>query len=70
MYESWFELKHGPSTSIEQQKVNAFRDHYFTNILRGNKSWYPQLLNTAYSSGHNDHLHSGDFDLNRVQLLY
>ncbi len=50
----------------EQLKVDAFRDHYFTNILRGNISWYPQLTNTAYSSGHNDHLHSGDFNNARV----
>ncbi len=52
--------------AIEQLKVDAFRDYYFTNILRGNISWYPQLTNTAYSNGHNDHLHSGDFDLDRV----
>ncbi|WP_025742297.1 hypothetical protein [Aquimarina pacifica] len=55
--------------AIEQLKVDAFRDYYFTNILRGNISWYPQLTDTAYSNGHNDHLHSGDFNLERVVTI-
>ena len=53
----------------EQTKVNAFRDYYFTNILRGDLSWYPSLVGTRFSSGHNDHLHSGDFDTGKVQVI-
>ena len=55
--------------AIEQTKVNAFRDHYFTNILRGSNSWYPNLVDTAYSNVHNDHLHSGDFDSSLVVVM-
>lgn len=54
---------------IEQTKVNAFRDYYFTNILRGSNSWYPNLVGTSYSNGHNDHLHSGDFNSNLVVVI-
>ncbi|WP_338815826.1 hypothetical protein V9L05_24175 (plasmid) [Bernardetia sp. Wsw4-3y2] len=53
----------------EQLKVNAFRDHYFTNILRGSASWYPNLVGTRLSAGHNDHLHAGDFSSNSVVIL-
>ncbi len=53
----------------EQVKVSAFHTFHFTKILRGNKSWYPQLTNTSYADGHNDHLHAGDFDSSKVIQL-
>lgn len=47
---------------LEQKKVNAFKKFHFKNIFRGKGSWYPKLVGTKYSNGHEDHLHSGDFD--------
>lgn len=38
--------------ATEQLKVNAFRDNYFTNIHRGNSSWYGSLTDTTYKGGH------------------
>ena len=52
-----------------KSKVNAFRDHYFADILRGSNSWYPNLIGTRLSAGHNDHLHAGDFSSNSVVIL-
>lgn len=39
------------------------------NILRGSISWYSKLIGTKYSSGHNDHLHAGDFDSVSVKQI-
>lgn len=55
--------------SLEQKKVNAFKDFHFEKIYRGSGSWYASLVGTAYSSGHEDHLHSGEFDSNVVQII-
>jgi hypothetical protein len=55
--------------SLEQKKVNAFKDFHFENIYRGNGSWYASLVGTTYSSGHEDHLHSGEFNLNVVKII-
>ena len=53
----------------EQLKVNAFNDNYFANIYRGSSSWYGSLTDTSFSSGHESHLHSGDFDNSKVLTL-
>lgn len=53
----------------QQRFVDGLHNYYFTNILRGNASWYPNLNHTRYSNGHNDHLHAGDFDINEVHIL-
>lgn len=50
----------------EQSKVNAFRDHYFTNILAGTRGFMGNLTGVRHRTDHNDHLHSGDFDSARV----
>ncbi len=47
---------------IEQQKVDAFIKFHFTKIYRGNTGWYSKLKGTLYASGHEDHLHAGEFD--------
>jgi len=52
----------------EQRKVDAFYNFHFTHIYRGNSSWYPQLKNTKYADGHNDHLHAGEFNSDIVKL--
>ncbi|WP_407403209.1 hypothetical protein [Chryseobacterium sp.] len=48
--------------STEQKKVDALKKYHFKNIYRGKTGWYPNLVGTKYSSGHEDHLHAGDFD--------
>lgn len=53
----------------EQIKVNGFIKFHFQNILRGNTSWFPQLKGTKYSSGHEDHLHAGDFDSTKLKIV-
>jgi hypothetical protein len=53
----------------EQAKVNAFKAYYFTNILRGDAGWQSSLQGASYARGHNDHLHSGDFDVTLVVVL-
>ncbi|GAA3771747.1 hypothetical protein [Flavobacterium ginsengiterrae] len=55
--------------SLEQKKVNAFKDFHFEKIYRGSGSWYSSLVGTIYSSGHEDHLHSGEFNLNVVKII-
>lgn len=56
--------------ALEQLKVNAFHEYGFAHILRGNTSWYGQLLNSTYHSKHESHLHSGDFNDNFIEIMY
>jgi hypothetical protein len=53
----------------EQLKVNAFKFYHFEHIHRGGGSWFPQLTGTTYSSGHEDHLHSGDFISSKLKVI-
>ena len=65
----------------EQLKVNAFNDFYFDNVYKGygykiingvqvtTISWLPSLTNATAISGHEDHLHAGDFDSNKLLIL-
>lgn len=53
----------------EQEKVNAFKKFHFTKIYRGKTGWYPNLKGTIYSAGHEDHLHSGEFDSNAIKII-
>lgn len=55
--------------AVEQKKVNAFKHFNFKNIYRGKTGWYPNLIGTKYSKGHEDHLHAGDFDSNIVKTI-
>ena len=49
----------------EQSKVDAFRDHYYSNILSGlNK--FRGLTGTTPYRNHDDHLHSGEFNSAKV----
>jgi hypothetical protein len=53
----------------QQNLLNAFVDWNFTQVIAGTnrQSW---LLNAhRYAADHNDHLHSGDFDSDSVQIL-
>lgn len=54
------------TAATEQSKVNAFRDHYFVNILAGNEGFKGALTGVTHRADHNDHLHAGDFDSARV----
>lgn len=54
---------------VEQKKVNAFKHFNFKNIYRGRTRWYPDLIGTKYSKGHEDHLHAGDFDSSIVKTI-
>ncbi|WP_144283905.1 hypothetical protein [Chryseobacterium echinoideorum] len=54
---------------LEQKKVNAFKEFHFEKIYRGSGSWYSRLVGTIYSSGHEDHLHSGEFNSNIIQTI-
>ncbi|KQT25723.1 hypothetical protein ASG22_03155 [Chryseobacterium sp. Leaf405] len=58
-----------PTLALEQKKVNAFKSFNFKNIYRGGSGWYPNLIGTKYSRGHEDHLHAGDFDSNIVIII-
>lgn len=53
----------------EQKKVDAFHFFQFKNIYRGKSNFYANLNNTKYSSGHEDHLHAGDFDMITVKTI-
>ena len=53
----------------EQIKVNAFKKFHFEHIYRGKTGWYSDLKQTAYSKGHEDHLHSGDFNSNKIIII-
>ena len=65
----------------EQIKVDAFKKFNFKHILRGQGwkmrekkkvttiSWLGKLKNSSYHSGHEDHLHAGDFDLTKVKVI-
>lgn len=55
--------------AVEQKKVNAFKHFNFKNIYRGRTRWYPDLIGTKYSKGHEDHLHAGDFDSSIVKTI-
>ncbi|MDF2830966.1 hypothetical protein [Chryseobacterium indoltheticum] len=55
--------------AVEQKKVNAFKHFNFKNIYRGKTGWYPNLIGTKYSKGHEDHLHASDFDSNIVKTI-
>ncbi|OCK53154.1 hypothetical protein BA768_00940 [Chryseobacterium sp. CBo1] len=55
--------------ALEQKKVNAFKHFNFKNIYRGQTRWYPNLIGTKYSRGHEDHLHAGDFDSSIVKTI-
>lgn len=55
--------------TVEQKKVNAFKYFNFKNIYRGKTGWYPSLIGTKYSKGHEDHLHAGDFDSSIVKTI-
>ncbi|OFP29751.1 hypothetical protein [Segatella oris] len=52
----------------EQRKVNAFIHFHFTKIFRGKESWFPKLAGTKFASGHETHLHAGDFDISKVTV--
>lgn len=54
------------TAATEQSKVNAFRDHYYVNILAGNEGFKANLTGVTHRADHNDHLHAGDFDSARV----
>jgi hypothetical protein len=58
-----------PTLVSEQKKVNAFKHFNFKNIYRGKTGWYPNLVGTKYSKGHEDHLHAGDFDSSIVKII-
>jgi len=53
----------------EQKKVDSFLKFNFTHIYRGNASWYAKLKVTSYSKGHEDHLHSGEFDISKIKIV-
>lgn len=53
----------------QQNLLNAFVDWNFTQVIAGTnrQTW---LLNAhSYARDHNDHLHSGDFNTNSIQLI-
>ncbi|OWP82647.1 hypothetical protein BWK59_14750, partial [Flavobacterium davisii] len=54
---------------VEQEKVDAFKAFHFEKIYRGKGSWYSKLNGTIYSTGHEDHLHSGEFNTNKVTII-
>jgi hypothetical protein len=54
---------------LEQKKVNAFKAFHFEKIYRGSGNWYSKLTGTNYSSGHEDHLHSGEFNTNIIKTI-
>lgn len=56
------------SLNDEQKKVNAFIHFHFTKIFRGKESWFPKLAGTKFASGHETHLHAGDFDISKVTV--
>ncbi|MGV0964669.1 hypothetical protein [Empedobacter falsenii] len=51
-----------PTLELEQKKVDAFKKFHFEKIYRGSGGWFPKLKGTNPSSGHEDHLHSGEFN--------
>jgi hypothetical protein len=53
----------------EQVKADAFKKFHFEHIYRGNSGWYKDIKGTSYSDGHEDHLHSGDFNSNVLQII-
>lgn len=55
--------------TAEQNKIDAFRDHYFRTILRGCTGWKGSLQNAQYLVGHDDHLHAGEFQVGLVVVL-
>lgn len=55
------------SQANEQIKVNAFRDHYYSAILSG-LTKFTGLTGTRPFANHDDHLHSGEFQTNRVVI--
>lgn len=54
---------------LEQKKVNAFKAFHFEKIYRGKGGWYSNLKGTNYSPGHEDHLHSGEFNTNIIKII-
>jgi hypothetical protein len=58
-----------PTLALEQKKVDAFKFFHFEKIYRGNTSWFSNLIGTIFSSGHEDHLHSGEFNTNVVIII-
>ena len=57
------------SLSAEQVKVDGFKKYHFQNVLRGQGGWYSKLQGTRFSSGHEDHLHSGDFNSDKITII-
>lgn len=55
--------------ALEQKKVNAFKAFHFEKIYRGKGGWYSKLTGTNYSPGHEDHLHSGEFNTNIIKII-
>jgi hypothetical protein len=53
----------------EQAKVNAFGAYYYRAILRGNTGWKGRLTGSRFHANHEDHLHSGEFNLSMVVVL-
>lgn len=50
----------------EKIKVKAFKKFHFKSIISGTKDWYANLDTDTHNGKHNDHLHSGEFDLSIV----
>lgn len=53
----------------EQLKVNAFKKFHFTKIYKGTSSTWTKLTGATAASGHNDHLHAGEFDINKLTIV-
>ncbi len=52
----------------DQDMITAYNAWGFTNIIRGTQQNWLAGTNSA-NAAHNDHLHSGNYNLNGVQLL-
>ena len=62
------DTQYSTNLATEQKKVKAFILFHFTRIFRGKGSWYPLLKGTKYVTGHETHLHAGDFDTNKITI--
>jgi hypothetical protein len=67
-----------PTQREEQAKIDAFNDHYFRVVRRGDgrpdrrphgPSWLGRLGNSIFSPDHETHLHAEDFDGGRIDVL-
>jgi len=53
----------------QQILIDAFKSFYFQSIFKGTNKRFSKLNNAIADSGHNDHLHAGNFNHSKIKLI-